>query len=403
MKPLSSFILVLSIVANLALAGLLWKGSVEASARAAARTAAELSDAESTQGRSTSAADKSATPELWTQLQSADLASQQALLAEAGFPRHMTRAILAGRLREIYDAERRRAEPETEARPYWKNFRRDPAIDIALRKLSWEHTKLLNELAGPDEGEGADYRLERALASLPGQKAAEVKRVFADFRDKQMDLFTSGPVIGVDQKKMAELIKTRDQALATILTAQELEEYQLRAGDLANQLRWELAAFEPTEQEFRTLHRIRQAYAESPGMSHGGGGSMEEMRKREDMRKAMQQEIDQALGPGRAAEYSRATDYGYRQTAQLVDRLRLPRESVNQVWSIQEDITRRMESLHGSGSASQEQVQAGRAALLAEAKARVTGILGASGWEAYQHYGGTWLRSLDPPKPTPGS
>jgi hypothetical protein len=118
---------------------------------------------------------------------------------------------------------------------------------------------------------------------------------------------------------------------------------------------------------------------------------MEEQRQ-------LTEQIKAALGPVRATEYERATDFNYRQTSQLVTRLELPPATTEQVYGIQKDIREKMTAFARS-SPSQADREQHFAQLAAEAETRVTALLGPNGFEAYKQHGGTWMQTLRPRAP----
>jgi hypothetical protein len=124
------------------------------------------------------------------------------------------------------------------------------------------------------------------------------------------------------------------------------------------------------------------------------------MRQRSEAQKQFTEQIKASLGPERGAEYVRSQDFNYRQTSQLVARLALPAETANQIWSVQQDIQKRNESLAADRSTSPEQRTQQLAALMNEATARISATLGARGFEAYKQYGGRWMQQLQP-RPAP--
>src|SRR5262249_89635 len=97
------------------------------------------------------------------------------------------------------------------------------------------------------------------------------------------------------------------------------------------------------------------------------------------------------------AEYQRATDYGYRQTTQLVARLNLPPETANSLYAIQKEFEDRRTTLYRINAGNPEEVAAQSAALQKEAVDRIAPILGdASRVDPYKQYGGNWLNNFTP-------
>jgi hypothetical protein len=193
------------------------------------------------------------------------------------------------------------------------------------------------------------------------------------------------------------------QEIATVLTPEELENYDLRTSNTANQLRYSLAEFGATEAEFRALFRLQSAFDDQYRYV-GGGQTLEEQRARSDAYKRLSGDIAAALGPARNADYQRATDYNFRQTNALVSRLNLPPETAMSLYAVQKDVEERRNTLYRSASAVQPVSREQLTVLASDAIARITTVLGGNttATELYKQYGGSWLGNLVPrPAPPP--
>jgi hypothetical protein len=237
------------------------------------------------------------------------------------------------------------------------------------------------------------------------QRLYAIRRLFRDYDDKRSEIFASAVVYNIDRDKIAALEKAQHDAIARVLTPQELENFDLRNSNTARQLRYDLGAFNPTEAEFRTLFRLRQPFDEQFSNSFSGvmPPSQEAMRQRSDAQRLLNEQIKAALGPERGAEYQRTTDYNYRQTSLIVARLELPPETTNSVFAVQQDLQQRARDTMMNRSLAPDARTQQLAELQQEATAKLTPLLGgASGFEAYKQYGGSWMQMLQPrPPPTP--
>lgn len=205
----------------------------------------------------------------------------------------------------------------------------------------------------------------------------------------------------MNQADLAPLERELRTALAAVLSPAELEEYDLRNSNTGRSMRSELTAFNPTEEEFRALYKLRQPFDEQFGFIYGIP-SQEQMRQRGEAQKQLLAQIGSALGAERAADYERAIDYNYRQTSQLVARLELPPETALSLWNTQKEFEKRRGEIYRASPGVAEADRTSQlAALQKEALAKVTPLLGtASAVAAYRQYGGSWLESLVP-RPAP--
>jgi hypothetical protein len=381
----------LSLVVSIGLAGALTRGVQRAAAEARAKPTAAPPLAAAPAAPTTGA--------VWPSLQSEELPELVARLRAAGFPPEIVRAMVRAEVARQYAARRKALDPDADTRPAWKRGIIDPKIQLALRQLDREQQKLLRELLGAD-AEGTDpmslYYRDRRFGPLPPEKGEEVRAILRDFDDKRSDIFigfTGGTLLPADRDKMTALDRQLRETLAKVLTPAELEDYDLRSSNTANSLRYELAAFNATEDEFRTLYRLKKVIDEQFGLMYAQP-SQGEMRRRGELQKDVNDQIRATLGEARYAEYERATNYEYRNTSQLVARLELPPATTAQLWDLRKEF---MDRIAGLRTASPEQQLQQRAALNDEALAKLTPMLGGSrGLEAYKQYGGSWLRSLQP-------
>lgn len=397
MKNPSLILLASSLVANAALVWFAFAGSsrLTAEREAAAHAAAAQ--------KSTAPESPRIDPETWARIKSDDLPTVVARLREAKFPSDVIRAVMTGLVNEQFAARRRALDPDSAQRAYWKDARPDPALQIALARLYAEQEKTLREILGPDarnQDPLALARLRSRFGSLPPDKLDAVRHIESEFNLKRTELYyTKGTYNSAD---LAPLEHEQRASLAAILSPAELEEFDLRSSRTGQTMRTELAAFNPTEAEFRALFQLRQAFDERYNPSNTVGiPSQEQMRERSDAQKELKAQINSLLGPARAAEYERATDLNFRQASQLVARYELPPETATHLWQTQKEFERRRGEIFSATAPDQRQAQLN--ALQQEAIARVTPLLGnASRLEAYKQYGGSWLQNLVP-RPPPGN
>ncbi len=401
MNPRLTLFIVVSLALNCALVALLVTGRNPPSttpAPPAPRTAPAVASAPA-----------KIDPDVWPSLQADDLPTLVARLRAAGFPADVIRAIVSARLGEAFGLQRKALDPDEDTRPFWKTRVPDPKRDLALRQLGREHAKLLRDLLGDDAVADPMRNAfeQRRLVGLPPEKVGQVRQLLRDYDEKASEFFSAG-MMTMDRDKMATLEKTHRAALAQLLTPAELADYELRNSNTARQLRGELAAFNTTEAEFRQIFQLKQPFDERFGGMFGfGSPSAADMSARREAQTQLTEQIKAALGPVRAEEYARATDYNYRQASQLVARLELPPGTTNQIWSVQKDIQQRTQALQADRTMPAEQRTQQLATLAEEAKAKITATLGARGFEAYKQYGGQWLQMLQPrtlpPGTTPGT
>jgi hypothetical protein len=343
----------------------------------------------------------------WSALESLDLPAQRDRLRAEGFPPAIVRAILAAQIREGFAARRKALDAGSADLVYWKNPVPDAKTQAAWRALDKEEQQALKELLGRDAENSQAAALHRQFPDYSDQQINQLTAIRERYDEQRQEISNAARSGGGgfttytpdERERLAALEKNMHAEFASVLTPQQLDDYDLRVSNTANNLRYNLGTLELDEGEFRTLYRLQAAFDEQ-FRDYAPGMSQEQMRARSDAQKKLNTDIAAALGADRYAEYQRATDYNYRQTSQLTTRLGLPPETANQLYAIQKEFeTRRSTPAEpgNTGPVTQADLSQRRAALQAEALAKVTPLLRTpAALEAYKQYGGQWLQNLAP-------
>lgn len=394
-------VLAVSLAANAVLAGMMLVGPTDDTSSTAAVRASTT-----TAGEKSAARDAVPGPEVWAGLSADDLTAQRDRLRAGGFPPEIIRAILLAQVSESFTARRKAIENAQGDLPYWKDPVRDPKMQQALRSLYREQEKAMTDLLGRDgRNDDPAYAayLHRQFGDLPAGKVDQLRQIFEDYNQRRSDIYMSvsgGAILPEERQKLAELDKALHADFAAVLTPDELAEYDLRSSNTAQNLRFSLVAFDASEQEYRAIFQLQQAFDEKFGRMYAQP-SQDEMRARREAQGQLTADIKAALGPERTADYERATDYNYRQTSQLVTRLGLPPETAAQVYAVQKEIQQRVSSVY-QGNPTPAQRNEALATLAEEAKTRIGTVLGPKGFDAYRQNGGSWMQQLQPRPATPG-
>jgi hypothetical protein len=271
-----------------------------------------------------------------------------------------------------------------------------------LNAISKEQARMAKELlggTGEDEGDpvGNLFR-ESTGGGIPREKMDRVQAIISDYGEMKNEVFgvTNGTMIAEDQEKLAFLDKEQQADIEAALTPAEYLEYQLRSSPTAGQLRFQLQAFNPTEDEFRVLFKARQDFDQQYGAEWSAGLTPEQREDRQAHQSELAAQIQAALGPDRFAQYKQETDQVYIDTSRLVERMELPAAATQQVVDVQGDITKRADLVRKDPGLSAADKRAQLSALADEAAAKVGAVLGDRGFAAYRQNGGWWLQGLAP-------
>ena len=346
-------------------------------------------------------ADAARIAQVWANLQSSDLTTLVTRLRAAGFSPSMIRAIVSARLQEQFSARRAALFAQQEEQPFWKGQRYfDAKIMAGMRELQREQSALFKQLLGADGEAGNEEKLayqRRQFGDLPRDKMDQMQSIIGDYGELRSQIYSgaNGVMLPEDREKLALLEKEQRADLAALLTPQELENYELRSSATANNLRSQLALFNPTEEEFRAIFKLQQAFDEKYGSSNLAY-SPDQFRQRQAQQKELQGQIKTVISPERVADYEQAFDPSYQMINRLVARLELPSSAATQVVSLQQEITKRAGTVRSDKTLSTEVRNMQLNALAQEASARLTTTLGTRGLEAYKQYGGQWMQGLAP-------
>jgi hypothetical protein len=385
-----------SVVANATLLGFLAYGvNRDADSAPAAETAAP-----GAQPATAPAAESTAD---WTELRSDDLAAETKRLRAEGFPPSLVRAIIAAQVRERFATRRKPIEAALADRPYWLQSEPDPKLQAEMRALAKEERAALKELLGNDAESGPGGTLRRQFPNLAPEKIDQLAEIQERYNEKRNEVYESmrgAASLPSDQDKITALEKAARAEVAAVLSPQELEDYDLRTSRTAMNLRNSLSTFDPNEQEFRALYALQSAFNDQWGQMREGM-TQEQMRARSQADQELRSQIKLALGDARYADYQRSTDFNFRRTSQLVERLGLPPQTATDLYTLQRETQQRASEIRRDPSLAPTDRVARVAALGTETQAKITAKLGAEGAEAYKNYGGTWVQNLTPRPPPP--
>lgn len=335
-----------------------------------------------------------------------DLTALIAQLRAAGFPNAAIRTVIEALLNERYAARLRALSPLDPDAPFWKPIPyggRSQRAGEELQLLA-ERSRVMRELLGNfatnDSGELTPER-RRQYGSLPQAKIDRLERINADYAEmnRAAKVAMNGITLPEDREKLALLEREKRADLAALLSPQELEEYEMRNSPITERLRPALALFPVTADEFRTIYKIQQAFADRIGLPATlGGMSSEERNVFMQQRPIAQAEHDaqmrSALGEQRYAEFTRASDRDYQQLLRLTERANLPAQSALQAWTIREQTTEQTKRIFTDAGLSADQKVAALQALAPTTRAHVSTALGATAGEAYAKTA-TWITTID--------
>ncbi len=354
----------------------------------------------------------------WRKVESADYRQYIANLRSIGCPDETIRDIITADVNKLYDSRLRELRPGgTNKFEYWKPgmaMFKQMADETQIEKrqaVAREKRALLTELLGSAPEEKPDMMamfggvnpFERMLDFLPASKQTLAMEIEQKFGAKLMKSMDSGGIGDGDaMKNMAKVQREKEAELAKVLTPQELEDYNLRMSQTANMMRFQLASFDPNEQEFRAAFKARKKLDDEFGFTGVPPSDKAEREKYDAAKKAMETELKQTLGETRFADYERAQDFVYQNLYRVTEKQKLGRDAANKVFEMKKVAEEQAKKIRADAALSAEQRNTALANIRSETEAAVTGVLGGDGYEDFKKapLASGWLKRISAdPKP----
>ena len=348
----------------------------------------------------------------WSQLEAADYKEYITKLRAFGVSEKVVRDIIIADVNKLFRPRFAALRPPKKPKSpnFWETRRQNYSPDRDMTKEQREQTAalrkeqmtLIKELLGADvydqmakESGQPDYT-ERMYGKLDSEQRSKVADMQQKFQEEQSAIYAKadGYIDQDTQKELEALRKKLRGELATVLTPEQLEEYELRSSDTAQNMRWELSSFEPDEAEFRAIHGYKQALGELNVAQNDEDKPLtpDEQKAKRDKQKALDESLTTTLGTNRVAEYKFMSNYEYRN---LLD-AGIAKETVMKIPDVKKEAESAASKIRKDNSLTQEQKNDALKAIKAETTKALADIIGERRANYYQQSGGWWLRNLAP-------
>lgn len=397
MSP-ARLVLLVSVATNLVLAAAL---ALRTGAGASGQTASTLVATP----EATPPASPAAEPVTWTHLQRLDEAGLVAALRRQGWSREVLAAIVRAKLDLEYEP-RLEALDASHRPPYWRGNRYGSlhstwtaAARAEGRQIRRELNLRMRTLLGEDAEDplATAYRQQRYGPVAP-EKIDALEAIESDYRDLIAEVRerAGNQMTDEDLEVIRLLEQERAADLSALLTPEEKDAYDLRASRTAMTLRYRLQHFDPTEEEYVAIFRLRKAFDDR----HGGVSLMPQQQPQRAADEAeLNRQVAAVLGEARFREYELKTHPTWNQAAAWVRLQQLPETTTEPLARLGREMQDRLLTLNRDQSLSSAERAARRNALYQEARRQLGQILPADYHARYESGPGRWLRSLQPPTP----
>lgn len=340
----------------------------------------------------------------WEQVESADYRQYINNLRSIGCPDETIRDIILADVSKLYDEKKKQVRGGPKKFEYWKSgnplagMMGDPEVLQKMRALEEEKNGVLRELGiQPDAmsslmAMAGGNPMDAMFDFLPETKRSEVMKVMTDFQSKMMEGMKDGVGDGSDVMKAQ---REMELAIKQVLTPEEYQDYQLRFSMTANMMRQQITGFEPSEEEFLKLFKLRGPFDQEHSILGAMDATEAEQKKRAEAESALKDEIKKVLGPERYAAYERSQDFQYQQLYRIVKKAELAPAVANEVYDLKKIAEDQANRVRMDQNLSEEKRQAALLAIRNETERTMQQTLGDHAWEQYNRPNNMWwLRNI---------
>lgn len=357
----------------------------------------------------------------WSQIYAPDFALYLKQLRGFATPDRQLHDIIYGAVDAGYRPQRRALRPPAKKaddakfwarRNYYSYAQQSTKEQRAqLRALQKQESELLKSLFGADflaqltkESGGIDW-MEKQYGFIPKELREKASEIEQEMQEAKSEIYAlnEGNMDQYGREDLRKLEKKFHDEMAKILTPEQLKEWDLRHSDAANQLKNDLSAFDPKEDEFRALFDYKQASdALNPQRdpdSDAPRPTAEERKANAEKQAALYASLTNAIGADRAKEYQLEQDYAYRSLIESG----VAKESVFKLDDMKKEAQAAANKIRKDKTLTPEQRTAALNDIRTETQASINGLLGDKFAKRYSGQGGWWLNSIAPQQPPPSA
>lgn len=337
----------------------------------------------------------------WSQVESDDYRAYIERLRAIGCPEQTIRDLIIADIDKLFAPRMVEANPAARELGYWQSD--DKETETAAdheerqrrqREIDFAKRQILQELLGIDvvsersKTLGTEDRFGRRLGFLPEDKRNLVRMVLEEYNAldlsvRQKTWEEGATLTEEDRARLKELERQREEAVARVLSPEELELYQMAMSPLAYKLRESLFGMNASEQEYRELYQLRREFEERWPEEAGEPSDPQKRQEWAEAKAELEKNIEEKLGPERYAEYVRARDPDYRALAITAARHKLSPAVAQELYEYRRVFLEQRAMVAGNRSLTPEQKAAALRAMSQETLAVIRSRLGEA---AFNHY-----------------
>ena len=284
----------------------------------------------------------------WSTIESTNYEHYIANLRSIDCPEPTIRDIIVADVAGLYARRRTDFLAQQKPAPFWKTVGAGEisAQQKQLRVLAEEQRQLIRQLLQVDLNVELDkYNLEAPaepvdLSFLSAEKSTRVQAILEMFRQRQELLHeqATGLWSEADSEALQELNRQQESELSSLLTPEEMEDYEMRFSPLSSSMRGQLHGFNPSEEEFRKIFRLRRDHDETTvGLALvETDADPEELDQvalsHQQANTALEAELKSKLGTERFQIYQKIQEPNFQTLNRVAERFSLPAQVTNEAY-----------------------------------------------------------------------
>jgi hypothetical protein len=337
----------------------------------------------------------------WEMVESGDYKEYIQNLRTIGCPDETIRDIILADVNKLYDRKKKELRGDKKKFEYWKGGNpfmgvMDSDLMKKMKVLDDEKNAVLQALGiTPDartEMAQVMNPLDAMMDFLPEDKKVRLMKIMSDMQAKMAEANKDG---GNDMEAMGKAMKDMEKAVKATLTPDEYLDYQLRFSMTANMMRNQVAGFDPSEEEFMKVFKLRESFDSEFSPMTRMSENDEQKKAREAAEKQLKDNIKTTLGEQRYADYERAQDWNYQQIHLAARKGGLGTAEATKVHDMKKIAEKEANNVRLNQNLTPEQKSEALQGIQHQTETSIKAVLGEKGWEQYNRGGTTgWLRGM---------
>jgi hypothetical protein len=343
----------------------------------------------------------------WESVEAPDYKEYIANLRSVGCPEETIRDIITADVNKLYDAKKKALRGTPKKFEFWKGGNPfmaamgDSEMMEKMKALDDERNGVLRALGIEPDFKSAVAQMVNPLEAMfdfvPEGKRNQLMKLMSDMQTKMAKSMKDGGQ--PDPAEIGKAQKEMEMAVKAMLTPEEAMDYDLRMSMTANIMRTQIAGFDPNEEEFLSVFKLRKSFDDQFSPMSRGNETEDERKKREEAEKQLKEQVKQTLGEARYKDYELGQDYVFQQMFRAAKRAELGAAEAKQAYDMKKTAESQATKIRTDESLSQEQKTAALQAIRQETESSMARALG-KGWDNYNRPNNMyWLNNIYSEKP----